>query len=120
MTDELQPTPELQVLVVQMGARDRKAASAAETALTSAGEVGLAATVWGLSHPDQRVREACAAFMDHHGDDACFPTLRQVALHDPAASVRRMAVHSATCQECKPSPLTGDVVGLLVEVALSD
>jgi hypothetical protein len=31
-----------------------------------------------------------------------------------------MAVHSATCQECKPSPLTGDLVGLLVEVALSD
>jgi hypothetical protein len=31
-----------------------------------------------------------------------------------------MAVHSATCQECKPSPLTGDLVGLLVEVALSE
>jgi hypothetical protein len=58
--------------------------------------------------------------MDHHGTDACFATLRQVALHDPAASVRRMAVHSATCQECKPSPLTGDLVGLLVEVALSE
>jgi hypothetical protein len=31
-----------------------------------------------------------------------------------------MAVHSASCQECKPCPLTGDLVGLLVEVALSD
>ncbi|HJT55005.1 MAG TPA: HEAT repeat domain-containing protein, partial [Ktedonobacteraceae bacterium] len=27
---------------------------------------------------------------------------------------------SATCQECKPCPLTGDLVGLLIEVALSD
>jgi hypothetical protein len=34
--------------------------------------------------------------------------------------VRRAVVHSATCQECKPSALTGDLVGLLVEVALSD
>jgi hypothetical protein len=58
--------------------------------------------------------------MDHHGTDACFAALRQVALHDPAASVRRMAVHSATCQECKVSPLSGDLVGLLVEVALAD
>jgi HEAT repeat protein len=58
--------------------------------------------------------------MDHHGTDACFAALRRVALHDPAASVRRMAVHSATCQECKSSPLTDDLVGLLVEVALAD
>jgi hypothetical protein len=56
----------------------------------------------------------------HHGTDACFAALRQVALHDPAPLVRRMAVHSATCQECKPRPLTGDLVGLLLEVALSD
>jgi hypothetical protein len=58
--------------------------------------------------------------MDHHGTDACFAALRQVALHDPAPSVRRMAVHSATCQECKPCSLTGDLVGLLIEVALKD
>jgi hypothetical protein len=31
-----------------------------------------------------------------------------------------MAVHSASCQECKPCPLTGDLVGLLIEVALTD
>jgi HEAT repeat protein len=58
--------------------------------------------------------------MDHHGTDACFAALRQVALHDPAPSVRRMAVHSATCQECKPCPLSGDLVGLLIEVVLRD
>ena len=31
-----------------------------------------------------------------------------------------MAVHSASCQECKQCPLTDDLVGLLIEVALSD
>src|SRR5262249_44969784 len=120
MRDEWRPTPELEALVVQLGARDQEAARAAETALASRGAAGLAAAIWGLTHLDVRVRGACAAFMDHHGTDACFTALRQAALHDPAASVRRMAVHSATCQECKPRPLTGDLVGLLVEVALSD
>jgi hypothetical protein len=120
MTDELQPAPELQTLVEQMGVRDHAVAREAEAALASHGEIGLAAAIWGLSHPDMRVRGACSWFMDHHGTDACFAALREVALHDPAASVRLAAVHSATCQECKPHPLTGDLVGLLVEVALSD
>jgi hypothetical protein len=31
-----------------------------------------------------------------------------------------MAIHLATCQECKPTPLTGDLVSLLVEVAHSE
>jgi hypothetical protein len=120
VSDEWRPTPELEALVEHLGARDRSVAGAAEATLVSHGRAGLAAAIWGLSHLDKRVRGACAAFMDHHGTDACFVRLRHVALHDPAASVRRMAVHSATCQECKPSPLTGDLIGLLVEVALSD
>jgi hypothetical protein len=51
---------------------------------------------------------------------AFFIPLKQVALHDPAPSVRRVAVHSVTCQRCKPSPLTGDLIGLLVQVALTE
>ncbi len=117
MNDALAPTPELRILVKQLGTRDWNAASAA---LASSGEAGIAAAIWGLSHPNERVRRGCAGFMDHHATDACFPALRQVALHDPAVSVRRMAVHSASCQECKPCPSTGDRVGLLVEVVLSD
>jgi hypothetical protein len=62
MTDELHPTPELQALLVQLGARDRKTAGAAKTALASNEEAGLAAAIWGLSHSDTRVRGACAAF----------------------------------------------------------
>ena len=117
MGNERSTTDELQALVEQLGARDWKVA---EAALAASGEAGIAAAIWGLCHPNVRVRGGCAGFMDHHGTDACFAPLRQVALHDPAPSVRRMAVHSATCQECKPCPLTGDLVGLLVEVALRD
>lgn len=120
MSNELLPSDELQALVEQLGAQDWNTARAAQTALAGTGEAGIAAAIWGLSHPNVRVRRGCAGFMDHHGTDACFAPLRQVALHDPAPSVRRMAVHSATCQECKQCPLTGDLVGLLVQVALSD
>ena len=117
MCNELSPPAELQALVEQLGARDWKVA---EAALAARGEAGIAAAIWGLCHPNVRVRGGCAGFMDHHGTDACFAPLRQVALHDPAPSVRRMAVHSATCQECKPCKLSGDLVGLLVEVGLRD
>src|SRR5215469_4086918 len=120
MSDEFEPTDELQALVEQLGAQDWNTARAAELALASRGEVGIAAAIWGLSHPNVRVRGGCAGFMDHHGTDACFAALRQAALHDPAPVVRRMAVHSASCQECKPCPLTGDRIGLLIEVALSE
>jgi HEAT repeats len=120
MNDALDLNSELQALVVRLGAQHGNVARTAETALAARGEAGIAAAVWGLSHPNMRVRRGCAGFMDHHGTDACFEPLRQVALYDPAPSVRRTAIHSATCQECKQCPLTGDLVGLLVEVALSD
>src|SRR5436309_2282832 len=117
MCNELSPTDELQALVEQLGARDWKVA---EAALAARGEAGIAAAIWGLCHPNVRVRGGCAGFMDHYGTDACFAPLRQVALHDPAPSVRRMAIHSASCQECKRIPLTGDLIGLLLDAALSD
>jgi hypothetical protein len=120
MSDECDPIPELQALAEQLGAHNWRAVLEAETALVRAGRAGIAAVLWGLSHPNARVRRGCAGFLDHHGTDACFAQLQWVALHDPAAPVRRVAVHSATCQQCKPSPLTGDLVGLLVQVALSD
>src|SRR5260370_5267359 len=91
----------------------------AATALAHAGQAGLAAVLWGLSHPNARVRRGCAGFLDHHATDACIPQLRWGALHDPASKVPRGAVHSVTCQQCKPSPLSGDLVGLLVPVAQS-
>ena len=79
MCNELSPPAELQALVEQLGARDWKVA---EAALAARGEAGIAAAIWGLSHPNVRVRVGCAGFMAHHGTDACFAPLWQVALHE--------------------------------------
>ena len=113
-------TRELQALAVQLGDHDWRVVMEATKSLGRAGQAGIDAVLWGLSHPNARVRRGCAGFMDHHATDACFPRIQWVALHDPAAKVRRVAVHSATCQQCKPSKLSGDLVGLLVQVAQSD
>ncbi len=122
MSDELDHDSicELQMLAEQLGDHDWRMVMQAATALARAGQAGIAAVLWGLSHPNTRVRRGCAGFLDHHATDACFPQLQWMALHDPASKVRRVAVHSASCQQCKPSPLTGDLVGLLVQVALED
>lgn len=88
--------------------------------LDHAGQAGLEAVIEGLSHPSSLVRRECASYIDHRGTDACISRLRFVALHDPVANVRRTAVHSLTCQRCKPCPLTGDIIGFLVQVALTD
>lgn len=120
MSDKADLTEELQILAEQLGADDWHLALEARTTLVQAGQAGIDAAIWGLAHPNVSVRRGCADFMDHHGTDACFAALQWVALHDPAPSVRRVAVHSASCQRCKQCPLTGDLVGLLVQVALSD
>ena len=120
MSEERDLDHELQTLAEQLGAGDWHTVLEAETALVHAGQAGIDAVLWGLSHPNTRVRRGCAGFLDHHGTDACFAALQGAALHDPAPSVRRVAVHSASCQRCKPCPLTGDLVGLLVQVALSE
>ena len=114
------PSPELQALVEQLGDQHWQRVMEAEEALVSAGEAGMQAVLWGLAHPKVHIRRGCAGFMDHHGTDACMVPLREVALNDPAPSVRRVAVHSVTCQRCKPVPLTGDLVGLLVQIALNE
>ncbi len=120
MSDKADLSEELQVLAEQLGADDWQLALKAGATLVQAGQAGIDAAIWGLSHPKVSVRRGCADFMDHHGTDRCFAPLQWVALHDPAPSVRRVAVHSAGCQRCKQCPLTGDLVGLLVQVALSD
>ncbi len=122
MSDERDavPTHELHAQAEQLSDRDWRMVMKAATALARAGQAGLDAVLWGLSHPNARVRRGCAGFLDHHATDACIPQLRWAALHDPASKVRRVAVHAVTCQQCKPSPLTGDLVGLLVQVAQSD
>jgi len=113
MSDEFDSTRGLQAQAVQLGDHDWRVVMEAAQVLGRAGQAGL-------SHPNARVRRGCAGFLDHHATDACFAQIRWMALHDPAAKVRRVAVHSATCQQCKPSKLSGDLVGLLVQVALEE
>ena len=73
----------------------------------------------GLRHPSWKVRRTCADFMDHWGDGRCVEPLIR-ALRDPKEHVRRLALHSLTCQQCKECPLEGDFVPPLVERALTD
>ncbi len=89
MSDEFDSMRELQAQAVRLGDRDWRMVMEAATALAHAGQAGLAAVLWGLSHPNARVRRGCAGFLDHHATDACIPQLRWVALHDPASKVRR-------------------------------
>jgi|SRR5579859_5923958 len=114
------PTRELRALALRLSDHDWRVTWEASQSLERAGQAGSDVILWGLSHPDARVRRGCAGYLDHHGTDAFFPRIRSLALHDPAAKVRYEAVHAATCQRCKPAPLTGDLVGLLVQVALED
>jgi hypothetical protein len=120
MEQQNQAELELQQLVELLGSRDWRAVSATWEALVATGERGLNAVVAGLAHPDARIRRGCADFLDHYGTDACVPALRDAALHDPVAGVRRAAVHALLCQRCKPCALTSDLMDLLVQVALED
>ena len=73
----------------------------------------------GLAHPHPRVRQWCAALLDHHADERSIPGLLRV-LDDPVAAVRRHALHSLGCQPCKTAPLAIDVVPLLLHRAAHD
>jgi hypothetical protein len=77
--------------------------------------------VEGLSHWNPKIRYNCANALDHYGDDRCVEPLRRL-LTDPVPRVRRIALHSLSCDTCKLTPLhrTDDVVALLIDLALDD
>jgi HEAT repeat protein len=110
----------LSAQVELLGVRHWRVIRAAEEALTAAGPAGIAAAIEGLSHPSPRVRQGAAGYLDHHADDSCVSKLTALALHDPVPYVRRVAIHALLCQRCKPAPLTGDVLPLLLRVARED
>ena len=87
--------------------------------LLAAGTAALKSVSHGMTHRDPRVRMWCASFMDHFADETCLPALL-TALEDPVADVRRHALHSLGCRECKPAALQIDVVPLLIKMALRD
>lgn len=96
------------------------ARSAVLQALVEAGAAGVEVVLEGLSHPHPRVRRGAAGFLDHHATDACVPQLTELALHDPVAEVRRTALHTLVCEDCKQTPLQTDGLPLLVQAFRQD
>lgn len=81
--------------------------------------VGIEAVLQGLEHPKWKVRRTCADFLDHWGDQRCIAPLTRL-LRDPKENVRRLALHSLLCQQCKECPFEGDFTAPVVECALND
>lgn len=79
----------------------------------------LAEALKAMADPDPKVRAYATGLLDHLATEACVAPLTK-ALADPSAHVRRLAVHSLGCQDCKVAPLEVDIVGLLVDRALHD
>lgn len=79
----------------------------------------LAVALRDMADPDPKVRAQATGLLDHLATEACVGPLTK-ALSDPSAHVRRLAVHSLGCQDCKVAPLEVDIVGLLVDRALHD
>ncbi len=75
----------------------------------------------GLRHPNPRVRYACAHALDQFTDEAGVLDLVPL-LSDPVPRVRRVALHTLICDECKVEPVQvpTDLVGQVVELALHD
>lgn len=107
-------------LLVRLPRRDLLAVRAA---VVEAGEYDtiVAALVAGLDHPSPRVRHDCAQAVDHFADERCVGPLRRLT-DDPVPRVRRVALHSLGCEECKLTPLPAgdDVVAVLIDHALAD
>jgi HEAT repeat protein len=82
-------------------------------------EETLAEALRGMADPDPKVRAQATGLLDHLATEACVAPLTK-ALSDPSAHVRRLAVHSLGCQDCKVTPLDVDIVGLLIDRALHD
>lgn len=85
-------------------------------ALQALGAAALPAIRAGLEHENWHVRHWCAICLDRHGD-ASGEALESLLplLHDPASKVRLWAVHSLSCDHCKPYQNPIDAVPLLVE-----
>jgi HEAT repeat protein len=103
-----------------LGDADPWVVAAANEVLFGRGKAALDALVTGLSHDHAKVRAACALLMDHLGDDRCTEPLKRMLKHDRIEAVRRSALHSLACQDCKVCPLTGDTLGPLIDAALTD
>ena len=107
-------------LVEILGNVDPDVTSVAADELVRRGKSALDALIAGLSHHSGKVRATSALLMDHLADNRCIKPLYHAMRHDPLEAVRRCAMHSLVCDGCKDCPLDTDVVGALIEAALTD
>lgn len=79
------------------------------------------ALIAGLELPQARLRFESAHLMDHFADERCIEPLLRL-LDDQVPRVRRMALHSLSCDACKLAPLEQqtDFVALAIERAFND
>jgi HEAT repeat protein len=106
-------------VVERMGDPDAGERWKAFAELMHAGPAATTAVLHGLSNPDWRVRRGCALYADHHPEPELLERLR-LALTDPKAKVRLMAVHGLACEPCKPGGNPIDPVPLLIRALKDD
>ena len=75
----------------------------------------------GLSDLSPKVRYECAHALDLLADERCVEPLRRL-LDDPVPRVRRVALHTLSCDACKlnPLPMEDDLVACVIDHALKD
>src|SRR5687767_4800896 len=79
------------------------------------------ALLQGLFQGTPAVRRACAGILDHAPHDDRIERALTAAATDPDWKVRKAALHSLSCAECKPDGcLTTDGVGALISGMLHD
>jgi HEAT repeat protein len=85
------------------------------------GEIPVAALqVAALSHPNLAIRRSCLFLLDHYASDASWNVFR-LALRDPVASVREVALHGLSCERCRTEDLcVADAVTDLIDILTSD
>jgi hypothetical protein len=102
------PRTDLSVLVSQLA--DPATARLAEEALEAQPPERLVpALVTGLASPEWRVRRTCCRLLDDLDFTPESLAALQRALEDPNPRVRRAALHTLSCQHCKPSGCALDV-----------
>ena len=118
-----EPAPDLRQLVRRLA--DPAAAGPASMAADSVmcllkaqpPERLVPALVAGLQSPDWRVRRNCCRLLDDLDFTAESLAALQHALDDPDPRVRRAALHTLSCEHCKPSGCALDIQPLFERMA---
>src|SRR5215471_5951137 len=93
------------------------APSAAAALKATPSELLVPALVAGLESPEWRVRRSCCRLLDDLDFTPESLAALQRALDDPDPRVRRSAVHTLSCQHCKPSGCAVEVQPLFERMA---